>query len=209
MKRQRHGVKLSAVELLEPRYMMAGDPIAEWRFDSSAGTVLEDSIGTSVGTITGSSVYNQTATAQVNVMPVWTAANETQWGTGTRNGALRLFSDTDGAIVDAAAAPAVVSVSLWFKADNTNPTRYNSSTANGGSTSGTSVAMPLLETGTSAAGLNIYIYNNRLYVGAGTTACLVGAVARFCLRVPMKLSPAVGIMWSSRSIRRKGFRPMA
>lgn len=172
MKRRHVGVKLSAVEYLEPRYMMAGDPVAEWRFDANAGTVLEDSIGTSVGTITGSSVYNQTATAQVNVMPVWTAANSAQWGTGTRNGALRLFSDTDGAIVDAAAAPQVVSVSLWFKADNTNPTRYNSSAANGGSTSGTSVAMPLFETGTSAAGLNIYIYNNRLYVGAWNNGVL-------------------------------------
>jgi hypothetical protein len=145
---------------------MAGDPVAEWRFDSSSGTVLVDSIGTSSGTITGSSVYNATATALVNVMPVWTASNSTQWGTGTRNGALRLFSDTDGALVAAASAPQVQSVSLWFKADTTNPTRYNSSTANGGSTSDTSVAMSLFETGSSTAGLNIYIYNNRLYVGA-------------------------------------------
>lgn len=150
--------------------MMAGDPLAEWRMDSNSGTVLVDAIGTSNGTITGSSVYNQTATAQVNVMPVWTAANPTQWGTGTRNGALRLFSDTDGAVVDAAVAPQVQSVSLWFKADNTNPTRYTSTGANGGSTSGASVAMPLFETGNSTAGLNIYIYNNRLYVGAWNAA---------------------------------------
>ena len=196
MKRQRHGVKLSAVELLEPRYMMAGDPVAEWRFDANAGTFLEDSIGTSVGTITGSSVYNQTATAQMNVMPVWTAANEAQWGTGTRNGALRLFSDTDGAIVDFAAAPEVVSVSLWFKADNTNPTRYTSSGANGGSTSGTSVAMPLFETGTSAAGLNIYIYNNRLYVGAWNNGVLGWSSGTFLFSAPTKSSPAAGIMWS-------------
>src|SRR5262245_45103968 len=108
MNRRPFRVRLSVIELLEPRYMMAGDPVAGWRFDSSTGTVLEDSIGTSVGTITGSSVYNQTATAQVNVMPVWTAANATQWGTGTRNGALRLFSDTDGAIVDGSVAPQTV-----------------------------------------------------------------------------------------------------
>ena len=166
MNRRRLGVRLSAIELLEPRNMLAGDPLAEWRFDSDSGTVLVDSVGAANGTITGSSVYNQTATALVNVMPVWTAANPAQWGTGTRNGALRLFSDTDGALVDAAVAPQVLSVSLWFKADTTNPTRYNSSAANGGSTSATPVAMPLFETGDSASGLNIYIYNNRLYVGA-------------------------------------------
>lgn len=146
--------------------LLAGDPVAEWRFDSSAGTTLVDSIGTSTGTITGSSVYNATATALVNAMPVWTAANPAQWGTGTRNGALRLFSDTDGAAVNSAVAPEVRSVSLWFKADTTNPTRYNSSTPNGGSTDGTPVAMPLFETGDSSAGLSIYIYSSRLYVGA-------------------------------------------
>lgn len=163
--------RLHAAERLEPRCLLAGDPLAEWRFDSTSGTVLVDSIGTSPGTVTGSSVYNQTATAQVNVAPVWTASSPAQWGTGTRNGALRLFSDTDGAIVDAAVAPQVQSISLWFKADNTNPTRYNSSAANGGSTSGSaSVAMPLFEAGSLSAGLNIYIYNGRLYVGAWNSA---------------------------------------
>src|SRR5262249_14213522 len=127
------------------------------------------SVGTANGMITGSSVYNSTATALVNVMPVWTASNPTQWGSGTRNGALRLFSDTDGAIVDVSVAPQVTSISLWFKADTTNPTRYNSSAANGGSTStSVSVAMPLFENGDSSNGFNIYILNNRLYVGAWT-----------------------------------------
>ena len=156
--------------MLEPRLYLAGDPLADWRFDSNSGTALVDSIGTAHGMVTGSSVYNATATALVNTMPMWTASNPTQWGTGTRDGALRLFSDTDGALVDAAVAPQVQSVSLWFKTDTTNPTRYNSSATNGGSTSGTSVAMPLFESGDSASGLNIYIYNNRLYVGAWNSA---------------------------------------
>ena len=92
--------RLRMLELLESRLLLAGNPVAEWQFDSSSGTVLVDSIGTSNGTITGSNVFNSTATAQVAVMPVWTAASALttqQWGTGTRNGALRLFSDTDGA----------------------------------------------------------------------------------------------------------------
>lgn len=157
-------------ETLEPRHLLAGDPVAEWRFDSTSGTDLVDSVGIADGTITGSNVYNATATALTSVMPVWTASNPTQWGTGTRNGALRLFSDTDGAVVDASLAPQVQSVSLWFKADTTNPTRYNSSAANGGSTNGTPVAMPLFDVGDSSAGLNIYIYNSRLYVGAWNSA---------------------------------------
>jgi hypothetical protein len=162
--------KLGGFERLESRILLAGDPVAEWRFDESAGTVLVDSIGSSTGTITGSSVYNATGTALVNVMPVWTAANPTQWGTGTRGGALRTFSDTDGAVIASAVAPETRSVTLWFKADTTNPTRYVSSSANGGNTSGTSVAMPLFESGDSTAGMNIYIYNNRLYVGAWNSA---------------------------------------
>jgi carbonic anhydrase/acetyltransferase-like protein (isoleucine patch superfamily) len=170
MTRKRLGLRLSAIELLEQRFMFAGDPLAQWQFDSNSGTVLVDSIGTANGTITGSSVYNQTATAQVAVMPVWTASNPIQWGTGTQNGALRLFSDTDGALVDVSVAPQALSVSLWFKADTTNPTRYNSSTGNGGSTNSTSVAMSLFESGDSASGMNIYIYNNRLYVGAWNNA---------------------------------------
>src|SRR5262245_60876304 len=123
-KPQMHWRRLAAPERLERRCLLAGDPLAEWRFDSSSGTALVDSIGAATGTVTGSSVYNATGTALVSVMPVWTAANPSQWGSGTQNGALRLFSDTDGAIVDAAVAPQVQSVSLWFKADNTNPTRY-------------------------------------------------------------------------------------
>ncbi|TWT75708.1 Laminin G domain protein [Posidoniimonas polymericola] len=153
-------------EPLEPRVLLAGDPVAEWRFDSTAGTVLVDSAGTADGVVTGSSVYNPTASGLVNVMPVWTASNPTQWGGGTQNGALRLFSDTDGAIVDASDAPPFTSVSFWFKADTTNPTRYNSTNANGGSTSGTPVAMPLFESGSSTSGVSIYLYNDRLYVGA-------------------------------------------
>ena len=169
MIRHQKSARQLSVELLEPRFMLAGSPVAEWRFDSTSGTVLVDSTGTANGTITGSSVYNSTATALVSAMPVWTASNPTQWGTGTVNGALRLFSDTDGAVVDASVAPLVSSVSLWFKADATNPTRYDSSAANGGNTStNTSVAMPLFETGDSSNGLNIYIYGNRLFVGAWT-----------------------------------------
>ena len=75
-----------------------------------------------------------------------------------------------------------LSVSLWFKADTTNPTRYTSTSANGGSTSGTSVAMPLFESGDSASGLNIYIYNNRLYVGAWNSGRLAGRVEPSCFR---------------------------
>ncbi|MCA9241537.1 MAG: LamG domain-containing protein, partial [Planctomycetales bacterium] len=157
-------------ERLEARVYLAGDPVAEWRFDSASGATLVDSVGVSNGAITGSSVYNQTATALVSAMPVWTASDPTQWGAGTRNGALRVFSDTDGAVVSSAVAPQVQSVSLWFKADTTNPTRYNSSGANGGFTDGTSVAMTLFEAGDSSAGLNVYLYSNRLYVGAWNSA---------------------------------------
>jgi hypothetical protein len=166
----RRSRNLGGFERLESRALLAGDPVAEWRFDESVGTVLVDSIGSSTGTITGSSVYNATGTALVNVMPAWTAANPTQWGTGTRGGALRTFSDTDGAIVAAAVAPEVRSVTLWFKADTTNPTRYVSNSGNGGNTTSSSVTMPLFESGDSSAGMNIYIYNNRLYVGAWNSA---------------------------------------
>ena len=155
-------------EPLEKRELLAA--VAEWRFDSTSGTVLVDSIGSADGTVTGSTVYNATATALVDVMPVWTAANPSQWGTGTRGGALRLFSDTDGAVVDGSVAPQVQSISLWFKADTTNPRRYDSTSPNGGNTTGTSVAMPLFEVGDSSAGLNVYLYNNRLYVGAWNSA---------------------------------------
>ena len=56
-------------ERLEARVYLAGDPVAEWRFDSASGATLVDSVGVSNGAITGSSVYNQTATALVSAMP--------------------------------------------------------------------------------------------------------------------------------------------
>ncbi|TWT36589.1 Laminin G domain protein [Posidoniimonas corsicana] len=153
-------------ERLEDRVLLAGDPVAEWKFDSSTGAVLVDSVSSADGVVTGSSVYNSTGTGLVDVMPVWTASNPTQWGDGTQNGALRLFSDTDGAIVDASDAPQFTAVSLWFKADTTSPTRYNPNGSGGGNTSGTPVAMPLFESGSGSSGVSIYLYNDRLYVGA-------------------------------------------
>lgn len=33
--------RLRGAELLEPRLMLAGDPVANWRFDSSSGTVTK------------------------------------------------------------------------------------------------------------------------------------------------------------------------
>ena len=146
--------------------MMAGDPVAEWRFDSNSGTVLDDSIGTSVGTITGSSVYNQTATAQVNVMPVWTASNPTQWGTGTQNGALRLFSDTDGAIVDAAVAPQLSRSACGSRPTTPIPRATTRAPPTAAARAARRSPCRCSRPARVAAGLNIYIYNNRLYVGA-------------------------------------------
>ena len=172
MIRKRLGVRLSAIELLEPRHMFAGDPLAEWRFDSNSGNGARrfdryvqrhhyrferlqcdrDRARQRDAGLDGVQSRRSGARARKTARCVCSAIRTAR-------------------LVDAAVAPQVLSVSLWFKADTTNPTRYTSTTANGGSTSGTSVAMPLFESGDSASGLNIYIYNNRLYVGAWNSAC--------------------------------------
>ena len=125
------------VEQLEPRTMLAGDPLANWNFDATSGTDLIDSQAGHNGVLTGA--------------PTW-AVNQ-----GTRVGALRLYSDSDGATVATADAPLVQSVSLWFKADTTRPVLQGSSSA---------TRMVLFEAGDSTRGVSIYIYNNLLYVGA-------------------------------------------
>ncbi len=129
--------RLKAAELLEQRLMLAGEPLANWMFDSTSGTVLVDSQNDHDGVLTGA--------------PAWATSG------GTHGGALRLFSDTDGATIALADAPAVQSISLWFKADTTRPVVQGSNTA---------TRMVLFEAGDSTRGVSIYIYNNLLYVGA-------------------------------------------
>jgi carbonic anhydrase/acetyltransferase-like protein (isoleucine patch superfamily) len=121
--------------------MLAGDPIADWRLDEITGMSVADFQGSYDGVVTGA--------------PYWVAAG------GTRMGALRTFSDDDGATIASLVATDAVSVSLWFKADTTRPT------VSGGSTP---IRMTLFELGNSASGLGIYIYNNRLYAGAWSNA---------------------------------------
>ena len=191
------GVKLSAVEILEPRYMMAGDPLAEWRFDSNSGTVLVDSIGTSsVGTVTGSSVYNQTATALSQrhagvdgVEPDAMGHGHAQW----RLAAVQRHGRRDRRRRRRSAG-AVGEPVVQGRQHEPHPVQLQHA-ANGGSTSGTSVAMPLFETGNSAAGLNIYIYNNRLYVGAWNNGVAGWTSGTFLFTPPMPSSPVGGIMW--------------
>jgi carbonic anhydrase/acetyltransferase-like protein (isoleucine patch superfamily) len=128
---------LKSAELLEQRCLLAGDPLADWKFDSTSGTVLVDSQNDFDGVLTGA--------------PTWATSG------GTRGGALRLYSDSDGATVAAASAPTVQSVALWFKADTTRPVTHGTNTA---------TRMVLFDAGDTTRGVNIYIYNNQLYVGA-------------------------------------------
>jgi hypothetical protein len=173
MARKGHRRRLRGGEVLEPRILMAGNLVAQWRFDEVSGTVLTDSVGTSSGTVTGSSVWNSRATAMLAKLPIWTNATgmTQQWGAGVHSGALRTFSDTDGATVAAAVAPALSSISFWFKPDDTDLREYRPYAIEGGSTeddieNGVRVAVPLFEMGDSTNGLVVYLYNTRLYVGA-------------------------------------------
>ncbi|MEX2317550.1 MAG: LamG-like jellyroll fold domain-containing protein [Pirellulales bacterium] len=175
MPRKTHKRRLRGAELLEPRMMLVGNLVAHWQFDSASGTVLVDATaGAHDGTVTGSSVWNSRATAMLAKMPIWTNATgmTQQWGTGVQGGALRMYSDTDGATVTAAAsAPTLQTVSFWFKPDDTDLRQYRHYAANGGSNSSdvensTRVAVPLFELGDNSNGLVVYLYNTRLYVGA-------------------------------------------